>query len=69
MARLESLRGPEFDTLWLQSMIGHHQGAVEMAKAEIANGENVDAISMAKTIVTAQEADIAQMKSMLEGTP
>lgn len=69
MARLESLRGPEFDALWLQSMIGHHQGAVEMAKAEIANGENVDAISMAKTMVTAQEADIAQMKSMLEGTP
>ena len=31
MAKLQSLKGAEFDTLWLQSMIGHHQGAIEMA--------------------------------------
>ena len=43
MAKLETLKGAEFDTLWLQSMIGHHQGAIEMAKAELANGQNVDA--------------------------
>jgi uncharacterized protein (DUF305 family) len=67
MTKLESLQGAEFDRLWLESMIGHHQGAVEMAKAEIANGENADAISMAKTIVSTQEAEIAQMKQMLEG--
>jgi len=67
MAKLESLKGTEFDTLWLQSMIGHHQGAIEMAKAEIANGENVDAIGMAKNIVSTQEAEIGQMKQMLGG--
>ncbi len=48
-------------------MIGHHQGAIEMAKAEIANGENVDAIGMAKTIVDTQQAEIDQMKQMLGG--
>ena len=68
VSRLESLRGTEFDTLWLQSMIGHHQGAVEMAKAEIADGENVDAIAMATTMVAAQQAEIGQMKQMLEGS-
>lgn len=67
MARLESLRGAEFDTLWLESMISHHQGAVEMAKAEIANGENADAIALAHAIVGAQEAEIGQMKQMLSG--
>ena len=67
MAKLESLNGAEFDTLWLQSMIGHHQGAIEMAKAEIANGENVDAIGLAKTIVDTQQAEIDQMKQMLGG--
>ena len=51
MARLESLKGAEFDTLWLQSMIGHHQGAIEMAKAEVANGENVDAKGLANDII------------------
>jgi uncharacterized protein (DUF305 family) len=67
MARLQSLNGPEFDTLWLQSMISHHQGAIEMAKAEISNGENVDAKRMAQTIVDTQQAEIGEMNQMLEG--
>ena len=67
MTRLQSLNGAEFDRLWLESMISHHQGAIEMAKAEIANGENVDAIGLAKSIVTAQETEIGQMKQMLGG--
>ncbi|AFM14985.1 hypothetical protein Mycch_0159 [Mycolicibacterium chubuense NBB4] len=67
MAKLKSLRGTQFDTLWLQSMINHHQGAIEMAEAEIANGANVDAVSMAKAMVTTQENEIGQMKKMLEG--
>ena len=67
MARLESLKGAEFDTLWLQSMIGHHQGAIEMAKAEVANGENVDAKGLANDIITTQQAEIGQMKQMLGG--
>ena len=67
MAKLESLKGAEFDTLWLESMIGHHQGAIEMAKAEIANGENVDAKAWPRTSSTAQQAEIGQMKQMLGG--
>ncbi|SBS76766.1 conserved exported hypothetical protein [uncultured Mycobacterium sp.] len=67
MAKLKSLNGPQFDTLWLQAMIGHHQGAIEMAKAEIAKGQSVDMIAMAKTMVTAQQAEINQMKQMLGG--
>ena len=63
MAKLESLKGVEFDRLWLQSMISHHQGAIEMAKAEIANGKNIDAIAMATTIVKTQQAEIEQMKT------
>jgi len=67
MAKLESLNGAEFDKLWLESMISHHQGAIEMAKAELANGDNVDAKSLATNIVTTQEAEIGQMKQMLGG--
>ncbi len=68
VSRLESLRGTEFDTLWLQSMIGPHQGAVVMAKTESADGENVDAIAMATTMAAAQQAEIGQMKQMLKGS-
>jgi uncharacterized protein (DUF305 family) len=67
MTQLESMNGAEFDKLWLESMIRHHQGAIEMAKAEIANGDNVDAKTLAKNIVTTQEAEIGQMKQMLGG--
>lgn len=68
MAKLQSLNGAEFDTLWLQSMISHHQGAIEMAKAEIANGQNVDAKRMAQNIIDTQQAEISQMNQMLEGS-
>ena len=67
MAKLKSLNGQEFDRLWLESMISHHQGAIEMARAEIANGDNADAKRLAQTIVDAQEAEIGQMKQMLGG--
>ncbi len=67
MAKLNSLTGPEFDTLWLQSMIGHHQGAIEMAKTEIANGTSADMTALAKGMVTAQQAEIDQMKQILGG--
>lgn len=67
MARLKTLKGVDFDTLWLQSMIGHHQGAIEMANTEIAKGANADMISMAKNIVAAQQAEINQMKQLLGG--
>jgi uncharacterized protein (DUF305 family) len=66
MTRLESLSGGEFDTLWLESMISHHQGAIEMAKAEISNGENVEAIALARHIADTQQAEIGQMKRMLD---
>jgi uncharacterized protein (DUF305 family) len=67
MTKLQSMNGEEFDRLWLESMISHHQGAIEMAKAEIANGDNVDAKALANNIVTTQEAEIGQMKQMLGG--
>ncbi len=38
-----------------------------MAKAELANGENVDAKRLAQTIVDTQQAEINQMNQMLGG--
>lgn len=67
MVRLDSLKGASFDMLWLQSMISHHEGAIAMAKAEIADGESADMTTLAGSIVTAQQAEIDQMKQMLIG--
>jgi uncharacterized protein (DUF305 family) len=65
LANLDALHGPEFDALWLKSMIGLDQGVIELANAEVANGKNVDVVSLAKQIVKARQAEIGQMQQLL----
>lgn len=65
MRQLEESSGATFDKMWLEMMIEHHEGAVEMSKQEVANGQNPQAIALAQTIINTQEAEIAQMKQML----
>ena len=65
MDRLPTLKGAEFDNLWLESMISHHQGAVAMSEPEVAQGKNPTAVKMAKIIVEWQRFEIGQMHAML----
>lgn len=65
MARLKTLDGDAFDTLWVTSMIGHHQGAIAMAKDEIAHGQSADAMHVATLIITAQQREIAMMTHLV----
>ncbi len=69
MAQLGTLKGTEFDKLWLQSMISHHEGAIEMSKTELAGGTNADAKQLAQTIIDAQQAELGQMQEMLGANP
>lgn len=62
---LKAAQGKEADKLFLTQMIAHHEGAVQMAKAEIADGQNSDAVKLARDIVSAQEAEIKQMQDLL----
>ncbi|WP_326583096.1 DUF305 domain-containing protein [Streptomyces sp. NBC_00481] len=65
MAELEKASGTAFDTLFLTMMVEHHEGAVEMATAEKKKGAYGPATAMADDIVTAQTAEIAEMKKLL----
>jgi uncharacterized protein (DUF305 family) len=67
--RLGSLRGPEFDTLWLQAMVNHHQAVLMMATSEIKEGEDVNAKTVAQAIVASREAEIDHMEQLLGGGP
>ncbi len=67
LTKLGTLNGADFDKLWLQSMISHHQGAIEMAKTEAHDGNNPDAIAMANKMASAQQAEVDQMTKMLGG--
>jgi uncharacterized protein (DUF305 family) len=65
MNGMEQATGAEFDRLFLQGMTRHHQGAVEMAKAEQTKGKDASAVALAKAIEQAQTKEIARMKQML----
>ncbi|MDV7197134.1 DUF305 domain-containing protein [Rhodococcus kroppenstedtii] len=65
MESLMTASGPDFDRQWLTMMIEHHRGAVTMAEKEIADGENPDAVALARTIVETQNEEIARMQQLL----
>ena len=65
MQKLEQAKGAEFDKMWLDMMIKHHQGAVEMAKTELTKGSNADAKALAQKIIDAQQAEITEMQGLL----
>ena len=65
MSDLGAATGDTFDRMWLESMIAHHEGAVQMADTEITDGKDPDAIALAKSIKAAQTAEIATMKKLL----
>lgn len=67
MSALEKATGEKFRTMWLTMMIDHHEGAVEMARAEVEKGENAKAVALAKRIITAQQKEIATMQGLLDG--
>lgn len=62
---IATLSGPAHDIAWLQTMIVHHLGAVEIAKTEIAHGENTSLVEMAVTTKRVQTAEIAVMRDLL----
>jgi uncharacterized protein (DUF305 family) len=65
MAELEAARGQEFEELWLEMMIDHHQGAIEMAETEESEGEFQPAIDLAEAIATSQQDEIDHMDHLL----
>lgn len=65
MAELEAAMGAEFDRLFLEMMVRHHEGAVEMAEVELAEGEDAEAQALAEEIIETQEAEIAEMEDLL----
>ncbi|WP_405745531.1 DUF305 domain-containing protein [Streptomyces canus] len=65
MGKLKKASGKDFDSMFLTMMVEHHEGAVEMATTEKAKGEDKAATAMAGDIVTAQNAEISEMKKLL----
>jgi len=69
MTMLGDAHGTSFDRMWLTMMTSHHQGAIAMAKTELAKGQNSAAKQLARNIISAQTAEIATMRTMLSNLP
>ena len=65
--KLKAAEGTEAAKLFLVQMTAHHEGALEMAKTEVAEGKNTDAVTLATSIVSSQETEINDMKQLLAG--
>ena len=66
MKELEAAKGASFDKLFLTMMIKHHEGAITMAQDEVKNGQNQDAVALAKKITADQTGEITTMKALLQ---
>lgn len=56
----------DIDVAFVCSMIPHHRGAIDMAKAELAHGDDPWAKELATAVIAAQEKEIADMLAWLE---
>nr|WP_326828248.1 DUF305 domain-containing protein [Parafrankia discariae] len=65
MAALQGASGPDFDRKFLEMMIQHHGGAIEMARTEQRDGQFPDAVALAGTIESTQTTEIETMKGLL----
>lgn len=59
---LEGKTGDAFDAAFIEAMIPHHQGAIDMANAALKNAKHKEIQQMAKAIISAQQKEIDTMK-------
>ena len=68
IARLEAARDAEFERLFLEYMIRHHEGALQMVADLLATpraAQDVDVSVLANDVETTQTAEIGMMRVML----
>ena len=71
LARLDTARGPEWDRLFLEAMIRHHQGALKMVDDLYgAHGalQDEDVFKFVSDLYADQTTEIERMQKMREGT-
>lgn len=65
LAALEAASGEAFDRLFLEAMIQHHQGAVDMSVTVLQEGLDERANEMATDMGAGQQAEIDRLKDIL----
>ena len=66
MAELEAMAGHEFDVAFVEGMIYHHEGAIEMTDLVFEYAGDDRVVELAGEVVEVQEAEIDEMQRWLE---
>ena len=69
MAALIRAEGTDFDRLFLEGMIRHHDGAVQMATEGMPESTNARVLELMEEVATGQLAEIARMERLLDQLP
>ncbi|WP_175985448.1 DUF305 domain-containing protein [Microbacterium tenebrionis] len=65
MTLLEDADAAEASRLFLEQMIMHHEGAVDMARTALDDAQNSDVLDLAQQVIDDQTAEIATMQELL----
>ena len=64
MQSLEAATDAEFPGMWLAMMTEHHEGAIEMARDQVENGQYKPAVDLAGQIEAAQTREVEMMNEL-----
>jgi uncharacterized protein (DUF305 family) len=67
MDTLGTMNGAAFDTMWMEMMIRHHQGAIAMAQTVKAAGSSPDVLALSDQVIAAQQSEVTEMQALLGG--
>ncbi len=67
MQQLADAQGPEFDRLFAEFMILHHEGAIDMAE-DVVDSKDPRVATLAAEIISTQAEEIAQLQAFLGGS-
>ena len=65
IAALRGMAGVEFDVMFAETMIEHHQGAISAAQTVLTEGSNPEVARLAQAVFEAQTAEITELTAWL----
>jgi uncharacterized protein (DUF305 family) len=64
--QMKALKGAEYDRMYVDMMIPHHEGAVALAREALARATHPEVKELAQRIIDAQQGDIEMMNRWKE---
>lgn len=65
-AMMQGMAAKDADVAWVCSMIPHHQGAIDMARAGLREADNAESRKLAEETIRMQQAEIAKLTRWVE---